>query len=141
MAYLLIVDDDTDFASAVGTVLTNTGYEIGIETDCGKALDRIRGRRPDAIILDVMFPENDKAGFEVARAIRRNFGELPVLLLTAVNQSFPLGFSNKDLDPTWLPAVDFVEKPVDFAALKEKIAKILAAVMKDNIGEESHENS
>jgi two-component system OmpR family response regulator len=141
MAYLLIVDDDIDFASAVGAVLTNTGYEIGIETDCGKALDRIRGRRPDAIILDVMFPENDKAGFEVARAIRRNFGELPVLLLTAVNQSFPLGFSNKDLDPTWLPAVDFVEKPVDFAALKEKIAKILAAVMKDNIGEESHENS
>jgi CheY-like chemotaxis protein len=126
MAYLLIVDDDTDFASAVGTVLTSQGYEIGIETDSGKTLDRIRERRPDAIILDVMFPENDKAGFEVARLIRRTFGELPVLLLTAVNQSFPLGFSNKDLDPTWLPAVDFVEKPVDFTVLSEKIARIFA---------------
>ncbi len=126
MAYLLIVDDDADFASAVSTVLTNQGYEIGIETDSEKTLDRIRQRRPDAIILDVMFPENDKAGFEVARSIRRAFGELPVLLLTAVNQSFPLGFSNKDLDPTWLPAVDFVEKPVDFALLCAKISTILA---------------
>ena len=77
-----------------------------------EAVDRIHERRPDAIILDVMFPENDTAGFEVARAIRRTFGDLPVLLLTAVNQSFPLGFSNKDLDPTWLPAVEFLEKPV-----------------------------
>jgi len=127
MAYLLIVDDDTDFASAVSTVLTSQGYEIGIETDSEKTLDRIRERRPDVIILDVMFPENDKAGFEVARSIRRTFGELPVLLLTAVNQQFPLGFSNKDLDPTWLPAVDFVEKPVDFALLSAKISSVLAA--------------
>jgi DNA-binding response OmpR family regulator len=127
MAYLLIVDDDTDFASAVSTVLTSQGFEIGIETDSEKTLDRIRQRRPDVIILDVMFPENDKAGFEVARSIRRTFGELPVLLLTAVNQQFPLGFSNKDLDPTWLPAVDFVEKPVDFALLIAKISSVLAA--------------
>jgi CheY-like chemotaxis protein len=140
MAYLLIVDDDTDFASAVGTVLASQGYETDIETDSAKTLDRIRQRRPDAIILDVMFPENDKAGFEVARAVRRTFGELPVLLLTAVNQSFPLGFSNKDLDPTWLPAVDFVEKPVDFAILKEKIAKILAAAKPANTEGKTHEN-
>ena len=73
-----------------------------------------------------MFPENDKAGFETARAIRRAFGELPVLLLTAVNQSFPLGFSEKDLDPTWLPALAFVEKPVDFDLLCAKVAEILA---------------
>jgi two-component system, OmpR family, response regulator len=125
MAYLLIVDDDEDFASAVGTVLRGQGYETAIETDCGKTIERIRERRPDAVILDVMFPENDKAGFEVARSIRRTFGALPVLLLTAVNQSFPLGFSGNDLDPTWLPAADFVEKPVDFALLSRKVADIL----------------
>jgi DNA-binding response OmpR family regulator len=126
MAYVLIVDDDTDFASAVDTVMKKQGYETAIETDCGKTIDRIRERRPDVVILDVMFPENDKAGFEVSRSIRRAFGELPVLLLTAVNQSFPLGFSRKDLDPTWLPALDFVEKPVDFGLLCAKVADILA---------------
>ena len=57
--------------------------------------------------------------------IRRTFGELPVLLLTAVNQSFPLGFSGKDLDPTWLPALRFIEKPVDFDRLCEMVAEAL----------------
>ncbi|MGA2641351.1 MAG: response regulator [Spirochaetia bacterium] len=126
MAYLLIVDDDADFASAVGTILEKQGHTISIETDCGKTIDRIHERRPDMIILDVMFPENDQAGFEAARSIRKTFGELPVILLTAVNQSFPLGFSNRDLDPTWLPAVDFVEKPVDFALLCAKVSEALA---------------
>jgi DNA-binding response OmpR family regulator len=125
VAYLLIVDDDADFASAAGTVLKSQGHEISIETDCGKTIDRIHEKRPALVILDVMFPENDKAGFEVARSIRRTFGELPVMLLTAVNQSFPLGFSSSDLDPTWLPAVDFVEKPVDFALLCSKVSDIL----------------
>jgi CheY-like chemotaxis protein len=125
MASLLIVDDDADFTSAVSTVLRSHGHEVAVEMDCEKALDRIRQQRPDAVILDVMFPENDTAGFEVARAIRRTFGELPVLLLTAVNQSFPLGFSNKDLEPTWLPAAVFLEKPVDFALLCEKISEVL----------------
>jgi len=126
MAYVLIVDDDADFAAALRTILKKLGHMISIETDCGRTFDRINEDRPDLVILDVMFPENDKAGFETARSIRKTFGELPVILLTAVNQSFPLGFSSKDLDPTWLPAVDFVEKPVDFALLCAKVSEILA---------------
>jgi CheY-like chemotaxis protein len=125
MAYVLIVDDDTDFAGAVSTVLKKNGYETATETDADKAIDRIRDRRPDAVILDVMFPENDTAGFDVARAIRRNFGGLPVVLLTAVNNTFPLGFSNKDRDATWLPVAEFMEKPVDLNRLCEKIGSII----------------
>ena len=127
MAYVLIVDDDPDFAQAVAMVLRGQGHEIEIESDAEQAIPRIHARRPEAVLLDVMFPENDTAGFEVARAIRRKFGHLPVLLLTGVNQQFPLGFSNKDLDPNWLPADDFLEKPVDFSVLTEKVAALLAA--------------
>ena len=79
-----------------------------------------------------MFPESDTAGFEVARSIRRTFGELPVLLLTAVNQSFPLGFSNTDRDPTWLPVAAFLEKPVNFTHLCQKVKEILAGSHKQD---------
>lgn len=126
MAYLLLVDDDVDFAQAVATVLRAQGHEVELEHESERALPRIQARRPDAVILDVMFPENDTAGFEVARAIRRTCGPLPVLLLTGVNQRFPLGFSNQDLDPNWLPASDFLEKPVDFAVLISKVNEVLA---------------
>ncbi len=126
MAYLLIIDDDEDFAVAVASVFRSEGHEVDVELDNRKALSRLRERRPDAIVLDVMFPENPSGGFELAREIRRSFDRLPVLMLTAVNQQFPLGFSNKDIDPTWLPVTDFVEKPVDFQVLKQKMSQLLA---------------
>ncbi|NUQ66333.1 MAG: response regulator [Pirellulales bacterium] len=126
MAYLLIIDDDEDFAGAVAAVLQSEGHETAIELDDRKAMDRLRQRRPDAIVLDVMFPENPSGGFELARKIRRSYDRLPILMLTAVNQQFPLGFSNKDIDPTWLPVTEFLEKPVDFQLLSRKVAQLLA---------------
>ena len=109
MAYLLIVDDDQDFAEAVGTVCQAEGHEVATVCATEPALASIQQRRPDAIVLDVMFPENPSAGFQLARDVRRKFGEIPILMLTAVNQQFPLGFSNKDIDPTWLPVMEFLE--------------------------------
>jgi DNA-binding response OmpR family regulator len=72
-----------------------------------------------------MFPENPSAGFELARALRGTSPGVPILMLTAVNQQFPLGFSNKDIDSTWLPIAEFLEKPVDFAVLKAKVRQLL----------------
>ena len=72
----------------MATVLRSQGHEVAVENDAEKTIARVAARRPDAIILDVMFPENDTAGFEMARSVRRKFGDLPVLLLTAVNQPF-----------------------------------------------------
>lgn len=128
MANVLIVDDDLDFARAVGTALESHGHQIDIEVAPEKTIQRIRDRRPDVVVLDVMFPEDDTAGFEIARSIRRIFGDLPVLMLTAVNQAFPLGFSNEDRHPTWLPITEFLEKPVDLASLCDKVANLLTGV-------------
>ena len=126
MPYLLIVDDDPDFASSVATVCEALGHEVATVHTTLEALERVAQRRPDGLLLDVMFPEDPTAGFELAREIRRQHGNLPILMLTAVNQQFPLGFSDKDIDPKWLPVTDFVEKPVDFELLRQKITRLLA---------------
>jgi len=125
MAYLLIVDDDEDFADAVATVCRAEGHEVAVANNAAAAEASLAARLPDAVILDVMFPENPCGGFELARSIRKKWGACPVLMLTAVNQQFPLGFSHKDIDSTWLPVSDFVEKPVDFAILKSKLNDLL----------------
>ncbi len=125
MAYLLIVDDDVDFSSAVATLCEADGHETLVEAEPDKVIDRIAERRPDAIVLDVMFPENPSAGFEVARAVHRAHPDLPILMLTAVNERFPLGFSSQDIDPDWLPVTSFMEKPVDFDALRNKISELV----------------
>ena len=89
-------------------------------------MSSLKKRLPDAVVLDVMFPENPTAGFDLARTIRRTYKDLPILMLTAVNQQFPLGFSNRDIDKRWLPVAEFVEKPVDFRLLCDKVAHLLA---------------
>lgn len=126
MAYLLIVDDDPEFASSVATVCQADGHEVVTMHTPAEALTSVGQRRPDGILLDVMFPEDPTAGFQIAREVRRKFGDIPILLLTAVNQEFPLGFSHKDYDANWLPVADFVEKPVDFAVLREKVKRLLS---------------
>ena len=132
MAYLLIIDDDEDFADAVATVCRSDGHEVAVENDATCAEARFEEHPPDAVVLDVMFPENPSAGFEVARTLRKKFGDVPILMLTAVNEEFPLGFSHKDIDSTWLPVTSFMEKPVDFHVLKAKINELVSSRRSDS---------
>ncbi len=128
MAYVLIVDDDEDFAHTAAVVLRRDGHDVQIELDTGDALESMKSKHPDLVVLDVMFPEDASAGFELARSMRhknQNLKDIPILMLTAINTKFPLGFGAKDIDDDWLPVTDFLEKPVDFDLLRQKVADLL----------------
>jgi CheY-like chemotaxis protein len=128
MAYLLIVDDDEDFANTAAIVLRKEGHDVQIELDTDDAVKSMENKLPDLVILDVMFPEDASAGFELARLMRQEsekFRDIPILMLTAINTKFPLGFGPKDIDSQWLPVTDFLEKPVEFEVLLRRVSKLL----------------
>ena len=128
MAYVLIIDDDEDFADVAKKVLEGAGHEVRVDLDLKSGTESMSQRRPDLVILDVMFPENASGGFELARTIKHYDADLkgiPILMLTAVNARFPLGFSSRDIDDTWLPVEDFLEKPVDFDTMLGKVTRLL----------------
>jgi len=125
----MIVDDDADFAGAVAAALRNSGHEVNIELDTTGALKSMNDRPPDLAILDVIFPQGISAGFELARTMRRDNERLrnvPILMLTAVNQKFPLGFGLGDMNGESLSVDDFLEKPVDLDVLRNRVASLLA---------------
>ena len=129
MAYVLIVDDDEDFASTAAIVLRKEGHDVEIELSTDDAEKSMENKKPDLVVLDVMFPEDDSAGFELARFIRNKsetLKDVPILMLTAINTKFPLGFGTKDIDEDWLPVTDFLEKPVDFDVLRNKVSTLLS---------------
>jgi two-component system OmpR family response regulator len=129
MAYLMIVDDDEDFTAALAMTLQAAGYEVEVECDPAVALKKMVARAPDLAIVDVMFPEDASGGFVLARSLRQRTDALRsirILMLTAVNEKFPLGFGAQDIDDDWLPVSDFLEKPVDLRLLPQRIEALLA---------------
>jgi len=127
MAKIKIIDDDLDLAEDLSLLLKNAGHEISTQDDTEGAVAVLIEEKPDLLILDVMFPENPAGGFDLAREIRSTpaLRDLPVILLTAINQEFPMDFSSRDIDPEWMPVQDFLEKPVAPDVLLEKVDSLL----------------
>ena len=127
---ILLVDDDIDTCSNITKVLSAKGYEVTEAYSGAEALKKVLAVRPDAIILDIMM-EKDTAGFEVANQIRserptskyKEVRNVPIIMLTAINQVTNSRFSLDDKN-NFLPSInDFLTKPVNFDLLLEKVAK------------------
>lgn len=126
MASVLIIDDDPDLSECHADALRRAGHEVRVAATPKAGTDAIEDRRPDIILLDVMFPDSDTEGFELARKIPRRCPGVPILMITSVNRHFPLKFSKDDRDGLWLPIADFLDKPVDLAVLVEKVNHLLS---------------
>src|SRR5258706_11731342 len=77
---ILVVDDEPQIAEIATDYLRLAGFEVLVASDGAGALETVRGRRPDLVVLDLGLPKLD--GLEVARTIRRH-SDLPIIMLTA----------------------------------------------------------
>jgi DNA-binding response OmpR family regulator len=129
MAYVMIVDDDEEFAIAASIVLRAEGHEVATRTDTSAAMTAMQSRHPDLVILDVMFPEDNFAGFELARAMckSRDLSRTPILMLTGVNEKLGMRLDARDTDNSFLPVTDFLQKPVNLDELVSKAKSLLKA--------------
>jgi CheY-like chemotaxis protein len=69
----LVVDDNVDAARTMAMLLELEGYQVECAFDGQQALDCVRDRPPDALLLDIGLPRLD--GLEVARRLRAQSGE------------------------------------------------------------------
>lgn len=78
---VLVVDDDRSVAEMLRRNLAYEGFVVDVALDGMQALDLVRDRPPELIVLDRMLPGLD--GLEVLRRLRAAGDATPVLMLTA----------------------------------------------------------
>jgi len=130
MARILMIDDDPDIIESLRLVQEAHGHEVHELASTHPVVDDVRRVAPDLIILDVMFPEDPQGGFTAARLLHQDvrLGEIPVILLSAVNQRSRLAFafSDNDISDDFMPVARFIEKPIEPRALLDLVAELLA---------------
>ena len=129
MQNIYIVDDDRNIVEALTIVLESSGYKVSCQYHQEDVVENSLAFGADLIILDVMFPEDQNAGFKIARNLKSNqkTQDIPIVMLSAVNEKglYAGTFSNKDRDDAFLPVQEFVEKPINPKSLLEKVANLL----------------
>jgi DNA-binding response OmpR family regulator len=82
-ARVLVVEDDPDIAELVVRYLDKAGYSTTRVSSGRDALDSVRTKPPDLMVLDLMLPHVD--GLEVCRLLRANdkTAVIPIIMLTA----------------------------------------------------------
>lgn len=116
---ILVVEDEEKLADALSRGLVAHGYAADIVGDGKKALSRITMHRNDydLVILDLMLPSMD--GLEICKSIREQGIVLPILILTARNET-----ENK-VNLLLSGADDYLVKPFSFAELLARVQALL----------------
>ncbi len=132
-AKILIVDDDKDLVAALCIALESTGYQVVSAYDLQRGLEAAGVERPDCIVLDIMMPHATE-GFHFVWQLRQlsepYFQDVPIIVLSAIHEKTDLRFYPGSADGTYqagefLPAQDFIDKPVDPALLLDRIDRAL----------------
>jgi two-component system alkaline phosphatase synthesis response regulator PhoP len=114
---LLLVEDEPGLQLALSDRLSSEGYAVETSGDGHDAIARATGEPFDVIVLDVMLPGRD--GFDVAKTIRQQGIQTPILMLTARTQVVDRVVGLK------LGADDYLTKPFETIELLARIEALL----------------
>jgi two-component system phosphate regulon response regulator PhoB len=115
---ILVIEDDRDISELITYNLEREGYEIACLYDGGQAVDFVRKRKPEIIILDLMLPEVD--GLEICRQLKSDAGtkHIPIVMLTAKSEEADVVVGLQ------MGADDYIPKPFSPKVLVARIKAI-----------------
>lgn len=113
--HVLVIEDEPQIARLVSLHLEDLGCSVEAVGAAADGLARLRSRRPDLVVLDLMLPDGD--GLEVCKALRERRDYVPILILTARSGEVDrvLGLE--------LGADDYLTKPF---SVRELVARVKA---------------
>ena len=113
---VLVVDDEKLIVKGVRYSLEQDGMEVDCAYDGEEALQKIKDKQYDIILLDVMLPK--LTGFEVCQQVRE-FSNVPIVMLTAKGEDM-----DKILGLEY-GADDYITKPFNILEVKARLKAIM----------------
>lgn len=117
MSLLLIVDDEPNIRYSLEMSLQSMFTEVVTAETAAAAVELVRTRRPDVVLLDVHLP--DRLGLEAYRDMRRIDPRLPVVIITAFSTT------QTAIEATKQGAFDYLVKPVELNVLHDTVRRAL----------------
>ena len=117
---IMVVDDVMSNVLLVKILLTNEGYDVCTAGSGMECVESAPKEKPDIILLDVMMP--DLSGFDATVMLKKdpNTWDIPIMFLTALNNSKDLVHGFK------IGASDFLSKPFNKEELIVRVKSVLA---------------
>jgi len=114
---ILYVEDETFLGKIVKESLESRNFQVKMVEDGSQAVTTYDQWQPDICVLDVMLPHKD--GFTIGQEIRTKNPQIPILFLTAKNQTQDLvkGFQSG--------GNDYIKKPFSMEELIVRIQNLL----------------
>ena len=109
---VLVVDDEKLIVKGIRFSLEHEEFEVECAYDGEEALEKVKEKPFDIILLDVMLPK--LTGFEVCQQIRE-FSDVPIIMLTAKGDDM-----DKILGLEY-GADDYITKPFNILEVKARI--------------------
>ncbi|MBI4666840.1 MAG: diguanylate cyclase [Nitrospinae bacterium] len=112
---ILIVDDEEDIRLNLMAALSAEGYDIRLAATGAEALDMVKERRPDLVMLDVMMPDMD--GYELCKRMKEDYGlkNVGVVFASALRKT------RDRVEGLDRGADDYITKPFNMPELMAKI--------------------
>lgn len=117
-ATVLLVDDEKDFTATLAERLETRGLQVDISSNGPDAIEKVRDKTYDALVLDLAMPGMD--GLETMKRLLADNPDLQVILLTG------RATVQKGVEAMSSGAMQFLEKPADINLLLEQIEKARA---------------
>ncbi len=114
---LLVIDDDRSVLRLVEKAFANSDLGVLVAGDPETGMAMLRSEVPDVLLLDIMLPNT--SGLELASQIRKLDPKLPVIFITASDES------DVAIEAMTLGAYDYLLKPLDMAKLQDIVERAL----------------
>src|SRR3989344_5986318 len=86
MNQILLVEDDPFLVDIYKTSLEEAGFKVEIATEGDEALRKLKEKRPDLLVLDIVLPQIN--GWEIIKEIKKeeNLKDLKIIILSNLGQ-------------------------------------------------------